>query len=421
MILKKLCAITKTYSLPSASSIRKPHDDQSCIKPLALATLTVMAFGLTACNKPDNKGATGAASGASGTAATTNEKTLDKIKKSGEIVVGYRDSSIPFSYIADKPNEPVGYAHDLEMKIVEGIKKKLNMPDLKVRYNLITSQTRIPLVQNGTIDFECGSTTNNKERQQQVSFSNGFFEVGTRLLTAKDSGIKDFADLKGKTLVTTAGTTSERYIKQYNDEKKMGMNIISAKDHGEAFLMLESGRAVAFMMDDVLLAGEKAKAKEPEKWVIVGTPQSYEIYGCMLRKGDTDFKQVMDSSLNDVFKSDEINTIYNKWFMSPIPPKNINMNFPMSPNLKNLLAAPHDSDQPKDVVAAASSAVAHTANAAASATATAVVTTKEAAAATAEATKAVAANATEAAKTGVANTANAVADAAKATASAVKP
>lgn len=393
------------------------------IKPLALASMTLMALGLTACNKPaDNKAGAGAASAASGTAATSNEKTLDKIKKSGEIVVGYRDSSIPFSYIADKPNEPVGYAHDLEMKIVDAVKKKLNMPDLKVRYNLITSQTRIPLVQNGTIDFECGSTTNNKERQQQVAFSNGFFEVGTRLLTAKDSGIKDFADLKGKTVVTTAGTTSERYIRQYNDEKQMGINIISAKDHGEAFLMLESGRAVAFMMDDVLLAGEKAKAKDPEKWVIVGTPQTYEIYGCMMRKGDTDFKAVADAALADVYKSGEINNIYNKWFMTPIPPKNVNMNFPMSDNMKALLAAPHDSDQPKNVVApAAAAASSAAANTAASATAAAATATKEAATATAEATKAVAANATEAAKTGVANTANAVADAAKATANAVKP
>lgn len=392
----------------------------STLKPLAFTTMAVMALGLTACNNSnDAKSAGGAASGAAATA--TNEKTLDKIKKSGEIVVGYRDSSIPFSYIADKPNEPVGYAHDLEMKIVDAVKKKLNMPDLKVRYNLITSQTRIPLVQNGTIDFECGSTTNNKERQQQVAFSNGFFEVGTRLLTAKDSGIKDFGDLKGKTIVTTAGTTSERYIRQYNDEKQMGMNIISAKDHGEAFLMLESGRAAAFMMDDVLLAGEKAKAKDPDHWVIVGTPQSYEIYGCMMRKGDTDFKQVADAALADTYKSGEINDIYKKWFLTPIPPKNINMNFPMSDNMKALLANPHDGDQPKDVAAPAamvSSSVAKTASAVAD-------TAKANMAATAEASKDVVKDAAvatkEAAKTGVATTANAVADAAKATANAVKP
>ena len=231
--------------------------------------------------------------------------------------------------------------------MVEAVKQKLNMPDLKIRYNLITSQTRIPLVQNGTVDFECGSTTNNEERQKQVAFSNGFFEIGTRLLTKKDSGIQGFDDLKGKTLVTTAGTTSERYIREYNDDKKMDINVISAKDHGEGFLMLENGRADAFMMDDVLLAGEKAKAKNPDEWVIVGEPQSFEIYGCMMRKDDPEFKAVVDEALANVFKSGEINSIYDKWFLNPIPPKNVNLKFEMSDNLKALIANPHDSDQPK--------------------------------------------------------------------------
>ncbi len=316
-------------------------------KPLTLAAF--MALGLVGCNNSsqtttDEKPADGAAT----TEAAANANgTLQKIKESGTIVVGHRDSSIPFSYISDDPNQPIGYAHDLEMKVVEAVKEKLNMPDLKIRYNLITSQTRIPLVQNGTVDFECGSTTNNEERQKQVAFSNGFFEIGTRLLTKTDSGIKDFEDLKGKTLVTTAGTTSERYIRQYNDEKKMNTNIISAKDHGEGFLMLENGRADAFMMDDVLLAGEKAKAKNPNDWVIVGTPQSFEIYGCMMRKDDPEFKAVVDEALANVFKSGEINSIYDKWFLNPIPPKNVNLNFEMSDNLKALIANPHDSDQPK--------------------------------------------------------------------------
>ncbi len=321
---------------------------KTVIKPIALATMVIMSLGLTACNKAPQEASKDAGSS---TTTTTTEGTLDKIKKSGVIVLGHRDSSIPFSYIADNPNQPVGYAHDLQLKVVEAVKQKLNMPDLKVRYNLVTSQTRIPLVQNGTVDLECGSTTNNEERQKQVAFSVGFFEIGTRLLTTKDSGIKDFTDLKGKTLVTTAGTTSERYIRQYNDEKKMGINIISAKDHGEAFLMLENGRAQAFMMDDVLLAGEKAKAKDPNKWEIVGTPQSFEIYGCMLRKDDAAFKEVVDEALKNTYKSGEINQIYNKWFMTPIPPKNVNMDFPMSDNLKALLADPHDGAQPKNAPA----------------------------------------------------------------------
>ncbi len=318
----------------------------SFAKPLTFAAL--VALGLAGCNN-SSETATDAkpADGDTAAAAANPNGTLQKIKDSGTIVVGYRDSSIPFSYVADDPNQPMGYAHDLEMKIVEAVKENLNMPDLKVRYNLITSQTRIPLVQNGTVDFECGSTTNNIERQEQVAFSNGFFEIGTRLLTKADSGIKDFEDLKGKRLVTTAGTTSERYIRQYNDEKKLGTDIISAKDHGEGFLMLENGRADAFMMDDVLLAGEKAKAKNPDEWVIVGTPQSFEIYGCMMRKDDPEFKTVVNDALNKTFSSGEINSIYDKWFLNPIPPKNVNLKFEMSDNLKALIANPHDSDQPK--------------------------------------------------------------------------
>ncbi|WP_201616548.1 glutamate/aspartate ABC transporter substrate-binding protein [Psychrobacter urativorans] len=311
-------------------------------KPVTLAVF--IALGLAGCN---NSSQTATDDAATTDAAANTNGTLQKIKDSGTIVVGYRDSSIPFSYVAADPNQPMGYAHDLEMKVVEAVKDKLNMPDLDVRYNLITSQTRIPLVQNGTVDFECGSTTNNEERQKQVDFSNGFFEIGTRLLTKTDSGIKDFADLKGKALVTTAGTTSERYIRQYNDEKQMGTSIISAKDHGEGFLMLESGRADAFMMDDVLLAGEKAKAKNPDEWVIVGEPQSFEIYGCMMRKDDPEFKAVVDEALANVFSSGEINSIYDKWFLSPIPPKNVNLNFEMSDNLKALIANPHDGTQPK--------------------------------------------------------------------------
>ncbi|MBD9413611.1 glutamate/aspartate ABC transporter substrate-binding protein [Pseudomonas sp. PDM16] len=268
--------------------------------------------------------------------------TLKKIKENGSITLGHRDSSIPFSYYGSDPQQPEGYSHDLQLKVVEALKQKLEMPDLKVRYNLVTSQTRIPLVQNGTVDIECGSTTNNVERQQQVDFSVGIFEVGTRLLTKKTSGVVDFPDLKGKNVVTTAGTTSERLLKAMNAEKQMGMNIISAKDHGESFLMLESGRAVAFMMDDALLAGEMAKAKKPDDWTVVGTPQSFEIYGCMVRKGDPAFKKVVDDAITATFQSGEVTAIYDKWFLNPVPPKGLNLNFPMSDELKKLIANPTD-------------------------------------------------------------------------------
>ncbi|MCC6075685.1 glutamate/aspartate ABC transporter substrate-binding protein [Pseudomonas sp. GCM10022188] len=268
--------------------------------------------------------------------------TLKKIKESGTVTLGHRDASIPFSYLATDPRQPIGYSHDLQLKVVEALKQKLGMPDLKVRYNLVTSQTRIPLVQNGTVDLECGSTTNNLERQKQVAFSVGIFEVGTRLLTKKTSGVKDFADLAGKNVVTTAGTTSERLLKAMNADKQMGMNIISAKDHGESFLMLESGRAVAFMMDDVLLYGEMVKARKPDDWTVVGTPQSFEIYGCMLRKDDPAFKQVVDEAITATYKSGEINAIYDKWFLQPVPPKGLNLNFPMSEQIKKLIAEPTD-------------------------------------------------------------------------------
>ena len=188
--------------------------------------------------------------------------TLRKIKESGVISLGHRESSVPFSYYDDK-QQVVGYSHEIALAIVEAIKRELNAPDLQVKLIPITSQNRIPLVQNGTIDFECGSTTNNTERQQQVAFSNTIFVIGTRLLTHRNSGIKDFPDLAGKNVVTTAGTTSERLLRAMNEEKNMKMNIISAKDHGEAFLTLQSGRAVAFMMDDALLYGERAKARSP--------------------------------------------------------------------------------------------------------------------------------------------------------------
>lgn len=270
--------------------------------------------------------------------------TLKKIKESGTITLGHRDSSIPFSYLAGKP-EPVGYSHDIQLAVVEALKKQLDAPDLKVRYNLVTSQTRIPLVQNGTVDLECGSTTNNVERQQQVGFSVGIFEVGTRLLVKAKDGqptYKDFPDLAGKNVVTTAGTTSERLLKAMNADKQMKMNVISAKDHGESFNMLESGRAVAFMMDDALLAGEMAKARKPSDWVITGTPQSYEIYGCMVRKGDEPFKKAVDDAIVGYFKSGEVNKSYDKWFQQPIPPKGLNLNFPMSDELKKLIAEPTD-------------------------------------------------------------------------------
>jgi glutamate/aspartate transport system substrate-binding protein len=267
--------------------------------------------------------------------------TLKKIRDTGSISLGHRESSIPFSYYDDK-QQVIGYSHEVMLKAVDAIKSELKLASLTVRTVPVTSQNRIPLIQNGTIDIECGSTTNNTERQKQVSFSNTIFVIGTRLLTKKDSGIKDFADLARKNVVTTAGTTSERLLRKYNDDKKLGMNIISAKDHGESFLTLETGRAVAFMMDDALLYGELAKAKKPGDWMVVGTPMSREAYGCMLPKDDVAFKKVVDGAIARLMASGEIEKIYAKWFMNPIPPKGLNLDFPLSDDMKALYKAPND-------------------------------------------------------------------------------
>lgn len=270
--------------------------------------------------------------------------TLKKIKDNGVIVVGHRESSVPFSYY-DNEQKVVGYSQDYSNAIIDAVKKKLNLPNLQVKLMPITSQNRIPLLQNGTYDFECGSTTNNAERQQQAAFSDTIFIIGTRLLVKKGSEIKDFDDLKGKTVVVTSGTTSEVLLNKLNDDKKLGMRIISAKDHGDSFRTLETGRAVAFMMDDALLAGERAKAKKPDDWVIVGTPQSKEAYGCMLRKDDASFKSLIDDTIAKTQTSGEANKWFEKWFKQPIPPKNLNMNFELSSDMQALFKAPNDKAQ----------------------------------------------------------------------------
>ncbi|MEK9499282.1 amino acid ABC transporter substrate-binding protein [Photorhabdus sp. P32] len=267
--------------------------------------------------------------------------TLKKIKDDGVIIVGHRESSVPFAYY-DNHQKVVGYSQDYSNLIVEAVKKKLDMPNLQVKLIPVTSQNRIPLLQNGTYDFECGSTTNNLERQKQVTFSNSIFIVNTRLLTKKGSGIKDFPDLAGKNVVVSAGTTSEILLNKLNDEKNMKMRIISAKDHGDSFRTLESGRAIAFMVDDALLAGERAKAKKPDQWEIVGTPQSREAYGCISRKDDLQFKKLIDETIVQAQTSGEAEKSFERWFKHPIPPKNLNLNFSLSDEMKALFKSPND-------------------------------------------------------------------------------
>jgi glutamate/aspartate transport system substrate-binding protein len=277
--------------------------------------------------------------------ALAQQGTLDKIKSSGAITIGHRDASIPFSYY-DENQKPIGYAMDICGAIVDAVKKKLNMPNLKVNYQLVTSANRIPLISNGTVDLECGSTTNNLERQQQVSFTNTYFIPANRWAYKKSSNVPTLDSLKGKTIVSTAGTSNIKLATQLNNEKNLGMNIISANGHPEAFQMVETGRAVAFVMDDILLAGLIASSRNPSEFTISKDFLSLEPYGAMLRKDDPEFQKVCDDATAELYKSGKINAIYDKWFMKPIPPKNITMNVPESEQLKKAFANPTHSGDP---------------------------------------------------------------------------
>lgn len=273
--------------------------------------------------------------------------TLKKIKDTGTIVLGHRDSSIPFSYYDDK-QQVVGYAVDLCLKIVDAVKAELKLPKLEVKLNPVTSATRIPLMANGTIDLECGSTTNNLERQKQIAYTITHFVTANRFVSKKSSNLKSLNDLKGKTVVSTSGTTNIKQANEFNATKGLGMNIIAAKDHAESFLTVETGRAVAFFMDDILLYSLVANSKNPSEWVISEEALSVEPYGIMLRKDDPAFKKVVDDAMRNIYKSGAINGIYEKWFLKPVPPKGINLNVPMTAVFKKVVANPTDSGKPED-------------------------------------------------------------------------
>jgi glutamate/aspartate transport system substrate-binding protein len=279
--------------------------------------------------------------------ALAQEGTLAKIKSSGSITIGHRDASVPFSYYDDN-QKPIGYAMDLCHRIVDAVKKDLKMKDLKVNYQLVTSANRIPLMANGTIDLECGSTTNNLEREQQVWFTITHFVTANRWVAKKSAKIHSLNDLKGKTIVSTAGTTNIKQITEINAAQNLGMNIISANGHPEAFQMVATGRAVAFVMDDILLASLAASSQKPSDYEISKQGLSVEPYGIMLRKDDVAFKKVADAAMTAVYKSGQIKAIYSKWFEKPIPPKNINLHLPMGSAFKKVVANPTASGDPKD-------------------------------------------------------------------------
>ena len=272
--------------------------------------------------------------------------TLKTIKETGAITIGYRETSMPFSYIDDN-QKPIGFAIDICYRIVDAVKAELKLDKLEVRLNPVTSSTRIPLLANGTIDLECGSTTNNADRQKQIAFTNTHFLTASRFVSKKASHINSIDDLKGKPVVSTSGTTNIKQLTEANAARNLGINIIPAKEHAESFLMVETDRAVAAVLDDILLASFVAGSKDPGSYVISTDAFSKpEPYGVMLRKDDPAFKKVVDAATAALYQSGEGQKLYDKWFMEKIPPKGLNLNTPIGPELKHEFAKPSDSPDP---------------------------------------------------------------------------
>jgi ABC-type amino acid transport substrate-binding protein len=276
-------------------------------------------------------------------AATTgvHADTLKKIADSSKMTLAYRESSVPFSYLAGA-STPVGFSVDVSNAVVAAVKKQLNNQNIKVEMQAVTSQNRIPLLQNGTIDLECGSTTNNSTRGKDVQFAINHFYTGTRLLAKKSSSIKNYADLAKKTVASTTGTTNSQVIRKYNADNNLGMDVILGKDHDDSVLIVDSGRAVAFAMDDILLYGLMANAKNPAEWEVVGDALQVEPYACMMRKDDPKFRDLVNGVIGGMMKSGEFEKLYTKWFQSAIPPKGQNLNVPMSKELRDNLKAQSD-------------------------------------------------------------------------------
>jgi len=278
-------------------------------------------------------------------AAQDASPTLKRIQDNGEIVLGVRDASVPFSYLDDKQQQ-VGYSVELCLRVAEAVKVALKRPELRVRYNPVTSANRIPLIANGTIDIECGSTVNNIERQKQVAFSYTTYVVSTKFVARRENQLKTLSDLKGKTVVCTAGTNTFGRVNELNAKYNLGMTIVTGKDHAESMLMMESGRAAAFFEDDILLMGLVANSRNPADFALGSEAYSIDPYALMLPRGDAGFKRMVDATLSDTFKSGAIMPIYAKWFEKPIPPKGVTLSVPMSPALKQAIARPTDSPEP---------------------------------------------------------------------------
>ena len=266
---------------------------------------------------------------------------LEKIRSAREITVAHRDASIPFSYL-DANGQPIGYAMDLCLKVVDAIKRDLKLPALNVKFLKVTSSSRIPAIAQGQAALECGSTTNTAERRSLVDYTIAHFISSARFLVRVDSNNNRLEDLEGKQVVSTRGSTNLKTLERINAERALRMKIAEAADHAEAFGMVQQKKADAFAMDDVLLFGLRANSSEPEAFKVIGKPMTIEPYAIMLPKGDAAFKRVVDTEMRRIILSGEINAIYRKWFEQPIPPKGINLNLPMPFMLKDSFKFPSD-------------------------------------------------------------------------------
>ncbi len=280
-------------------------------------------------------------------ASAQESRTLTKIKETGAIAIGFREASIPFSYL-DGNQQPVGFAMDICLKIADAVKAELKLAKLEIKLVPVTTAARIPLIANGTIDLECGSTTNNFERQSQVWFTNTYFLTAAKYVTKIASGIKKIDDLKGKTIASTSGSTNIKQITEVNAARNLGITIIPVKDVAEGFLMMDTDRAVAFFNDDVILASLVAVAKDPKLYVVSEDATSLpEPYSAIVPKDDVPFKKLADAATKALYTSPDFPKLYAKWFQSPIPPKSINLNVPMSETMKKAYANPTDNWDPK--------------------------------------------------------------------------
>jgi glutamate/aspartate transport system substrate-binding protein len=269
------------------------------------------------------------------------EGTLKKVKETGTFTIGHRESSLPLSYLGEDL-QPVGFSIELCKLVVDAVQAKLGTPGLTIKYNAVTSANRIPLVANGTVDIECGSTANMTARQKQVGFSYTVFVPQFRWIARAKGDINTADDLRGKTVVVTAGTNTALFVNKMNNEDKLGMTVVQGKDHAESFLVVETGRASAWMEDDVLIAGFRANAKVPADFKLLDKSYPSDPYALMIRKDDPQFKALVDDTLAKLMRSGEFEKLYAQWFENPIPPKGINMQLPMSDALQRAIKEPND-------------------------------------------------------------------------------